>query len=179
MPGSQWTSSLQHTEFIMIACNGKLSILFYTSSAICPRKSHRCQSQFFMSFIRGWNDTLMNESLMGSFVPDCWMLKHSLFCYRLYNLSWHFLLTSIRFYFWFLTCFINNVMIAIAHCLFSSSDQNGDRCFVVRFCLVSVLFMIENVFLFMTPLCWSIYSYNLLSLYFISAWWIPKEFQTT
>lgn len=31
----------------------------------------------------------MNESLMGSFVPDCWMLKHSLFCYRLYNLSWH------------------------------------------------------------------------------------------
>lgn len=133
----------------------------------------------FYEFYEGWDDTLMNESLMGSFVPDCWMLKHSLFCYRFYNHSWHFLLTSIRFYFWFLTCFINNVMIAIARCLFSSSDQNGDRCFVVGFCLVSVLFMIENIFLFMTPpscrLCWSIYSYDLLSLYFISASCIPNN----
>lgn len=76
------------------------------------------------------------------------MLKHSLFCYLLYNLSWHFLLASIRFYFCFLTCLINNVMIAIAHCLFSSSDQNGDSCYV-GFCLTPALLYGLKTFFFL------------------------------
>lgn len=143
------------------------------TSAICSRKSHRCQ------FYEDWDDTLMNEALMESFVPHCCMLKHSLFCYRLYYLSWHFLLTSTRFYFWFLTCFINNVMIAIAHCLFSSSNKNGDRCFVVGFCLVSVRLMIENNHDSQLPVMLAHLQLQPAFMYFISAWYVPKVFQTT